>query len=266
MSKIYDIFSFNNELELLDIRLNILTKYVDHFVIVESTKTFSGKEKPLNYNVNKELFKSFHNKIIHHIIDDSPSDYIDSTCDQECLNLALNSSNVTRENICWLIEFYQKEQIKKALFNLDDDDICIVSDLDEIWNYQLSLDIDNNSIYKPKLNLCYIDYLNVRTNEDWTFFTGPIITRYKNIKNECLNHLRTLGKMRDKYIYIENGGWHFNALGGIEKKIKDFQHPVYDIPYMESRRNGSRIDESDLPDYILNNKEKYKHLMKYEFC
>ena len=41
---IYDCFTFFNELDLLDIRLNILNDYVDKFVIVESTKTFTGKE------------------------------------------------------------------------------------------------------------------------------------------------------------------------------------------------------------------------------
>ena len=30
--KKYDIFTFNNELDLLEIRLNILNKYVDYFV------------------------------------------------------------------------------------------------------------------------------------------------------------------------------------------------------------------------------------------
>lgn len=40
---IYDIFSFNNELDMLGLRLEILSPYVDYFVLVEADRTFSGK-------------------------------------------------------------------------------------------------------------------------------------------------------------------------------------------------------------------------------
>lgn len=261
MSKIYDIFSFNNELEMLDIRLNVLNDYVDYFVIIEATETFSGVPKPLYYEQNKEMFSKFHDKIIHYVVNDTPKGFVDADCDQEALTLACNSDNVTRESLVWLKEFYQKEVIKKAISGLNDDDICYISDVDEIWNYKLDFEI-KDSIYKPMINLCYINYLNVRTNENWTYFTGPIVTRYANIKNECLNHLRTQRKMTGVYVYIENGGWHFNALGGIQKKIDAFKHPIYTNGYMLSRENGSRIDETDLPEYLTENKEKYKELFK----
>lgn len=255
---IYDIFSFNNELDMLDLRLNILDQYVDKFVLIESNKTFSGIDKPLYYEENKKLFEKFEDKIIYYKVLDSPTSFDDSDCDQEILNLALNSDNVTREHICWLIEFYQKESIKKALANLEDDDICWISDVDEIWNYDLNFTVEQDKIYKPKINNCYIEYLNIKTNENWTFFTGPIVTKWKNIKNECLNHLRTQRKMNHVYTFLENGGWHFNALGGSEKKINDFKHPIYHKDYMENRKNGWRIDESGLPQYILNEKENLK--------
>jgi len=258
--KKYDIFTFNNELDMLEIRLNVLNEHVDYFVIIESTETFSGVPKPLHYSLNKERFSEFKSKIIHYVVDDTPSDFDDTECDLETLHMATNSDNVTRENLCWLKEFYQKELIKKALVGLDDDDICYVSDVDEVWNYNLVYNIVGGGVYKPKINRCYINYLNSRTNEDWTQFTGPIITRYENIKNSCLNHLRTQRKMNSKYIFMEDGGWHFNALGGIEKKVRDFKHYVYDIEYMRKRSSGSFVDNSGLPEYIVNNKEKYKEL------
>lgn len=260
--KKYDIISFNNELEMLEIRLNILNEYVDYFIIVEATETFSGVKKPLYYELNKERFSNFNHKIIYYVITDTPNGFNDTNCDQYILNLASNSENVTREHLCWLKEFYQKEMIKNALIGLDDDDICYISDVDEIWNYDLEFDITDTDIYKPKINNCYINYLNLKTNEDWTYFTGPIVTKYLNVKNNCLNHIRSIWKMREKYIYIENGGWHFNALGGIEVKIESFKHPVYTYDYMKGRQNGARIDESSLPEYLLNNKEKYKTLFK----
>jgi len=259
--KKYDIFSFNNELDMVELRFNILNDYVDFFVVVEATETFSGFEKPLYFELNKDRFKPFSHKIIHYVIKDTPIDFTDTICDQVVLEMASKSDNVTHEHLCWLKEFYQKELIKNALINLDDDDLCFVSDVDEIWNYEIEYPVNDN-IYKPMINKCYINYLNVRTNEEWTInsnpFTGPIVTAYKNIKNNCLNHLRTLRKT--SYIFFEDGGWHFNALGGINKKISDFKHPVYSQNYMINREIGSRVDETGLPEYLLKNKEKYKHL------
>lgn len=258
---IYDIFSFNNELDMLGLRLEILSPYVDYFVLVEADRTFSGKEKPLYYDVSKEKFAKFQDRIIHYKVEDSPISFTDGFCDQNLLRIALASDNVTKEHICWLVEFYQKESIKKALVGLQPDDICVVSDIDEIWNPNIdlvNLPVGGIGLYKPRINNCYVEYLNVRTNENWTFFTGPIICRYEMIKNNCLNHLRTQRKMNHIYEFIEDGGWHFNALGGSDKKISDFQHPVYSKGYMESRKSGSRIDEVGLPTYIIEHKEELK--------
>ena len=59
---------------------------------------------------------------------------------------------------------------------------------------------------------------------------------------------------------IEDGGWHFNALGGAQKKIDDFKHPVYTEQYMRGRTANTRIDESKLPHTILDNRDKYSKL------
>ena len=53
--KIVDVFPFFNELDLLDIRLNVLDPHVDCFIISEATKTFSGLDKPLYYEENKNF-------------------------------------------------------------------------------------------------------------------------------------------------------------------------------------------------------------------
>ena len=71
---IFDCFTFNDELELLEIRLNVLKDVVDRFVLVEATKTFTNKSKPLIYEENKDRFKEFADKIIHIVVDDFPDD------------------------------------------------------------------------------------------------------------------------------------------------------------------------------------------------
>ena len=43
--RIIDCFIFYNEFDMINYRLNVLNDIVDFFVIVESTHTFSGREK-----------------------------------------------------------------------------------------------------------------------------------------------------------------------------------------------------------------------------
>ena len=57
--KIIDCFTFYNEIELLNYRLNILNEFVDFFVLVESTHTHVGKPKDLYFEKNKEKFHDF---------------------------------------------------------------------------------------------------------------------------------------------------------------------------------------------------------------
>ena len=58
--KIFDCFMYFDEEILLDLRMNILDKYVDYFVIVESTFTHKGEERKLHFNHKR--FKKFENR------------------------------------------------------------------------------------------------------------------------------------------------------------------------------------------------------------
>ena len=73
--KVFDSIIFFNELELLEMRLNILNDVVDCFVITESPFTVSGNEKPLYYLENKDRFGKFNDKIVHHITEEIPNDF-----------------------------------------------------------------------------------------------------------------------------------------------------------------------------------------------
>ena len=64
--KMIDIILFNNELDLLELRLNELHHVVDTFVIIESSITFSGHPKTLYYKTFARHFEKFKDKI-HHI-------------------------------------------------------------------------------------------------------------------------------------------------------------------------------------------------------
>lgn len=241
---VIDAFYFLNELDTLEIRLNILDPYVDKFILVEARETFSGVPKPLYYLENKERFAKWNHKIQHYTAE--PEQFIE---------MAKVSPNTGNGEHYWVREFAQKESLQNALKGLDDEDIVFISDVDEIWNMDTSI---GDAVYKPK-QLPYMYYLNQRTDEDWLGWTGTVVTKYKNIKDVCINHLRT-DSMTD-YVVIENGGWHFNSLGGKDKKREAFKHPIYENDYEWKRREvNMRIDESDLPDYLIKNKEQWTRL------
>lgn len=238
---IIDAFYFNNELDMLEIRLSILDSYVDWFVLVEAPLTFSGMEKPLYYKENMERFAKWNHKIKHYV----------AVEDRVLKKQAYLSPNTGSGEHYWIREWVQKESLQKALKFCKDEDVVYISDVDEIWK---PVDV-KDAIYKPK-QLPYLYYLNQRTFEDWFGWTGTVATKYKNIKNACINHLRT-DSMTD-YVVIPNGGWHFNSIGGQEQKRLAFQHPVYENDTEWKRREiNMRVDESDLPEYLIKNKDKW---------
>lgn len=265
--KIYDIFTYNGEADILEIRLNILKDAVDQFIIVESPTTFSGKPKPLYFKEQEGRFSPFLSKIKYFVIDDYPND-------KELCMLADTSPNVPKGGPeHWRREFYQKESIKKALVHLKDDDVCFIGDVDEIWNPEIVIDYSKDDIFKLRQKV-YAYYLNNRSNERWA---GTLVTKYKNIKNNCLNHLRT--ESQTAYTFIKGGGWHFTSIGGIgevRRKLNDSyteeSYNTEDVRKKLEERFGKKdyigrnfkfwIEENDLPEYILKNKDKYRGFFK----
>jgi len=106
--KIYDCFMFFDEEMLLDLRLNILNKYVDKFVITEATYMHSGKPKKLIFDINQ--FSKFKDKIIYNVIDKQPDNIeaINKNDDIHTKGRKLIHNSIKREN-------YQREMAKKFL-------------------------------------------------------------------------------------------------------------------------------------------------------
>lgn len=265
--KIYDTFTFFNEIELLDIRLNILNDVVDYFVIAEATKTFQNKEKPLYFKINKNLFSSFSHKIIHIVIEDMPD------------------SDDTR-----IMESHQRNAIYRGLSECKSNDQILLSDLDEIPNPNEVLNaakIYGLKMFEQKL---YYYYLNKESMElsflPWSImFNYSLLTtpqdmreKLKAIQSSYLTNKQAIGVAK----LIKNGGWHFSYLGGVDailNKIKSFADPEYGKPkYRDAGRirtaikNGTDLFGRNLsfvtvpidrnfPDYIRMNKAKFKNLI-----
>jgi len=254
--KIVDCVLFNGEKEVLDLRLNILKDFVDYFIVCEATSTFSGKSKPLYYLEDLEKYQKF--SIEYYMIGD------DFTAEE--IDLAENSPN-TKGPAHFLHEFLQKERIKKALIGLDAEDIVFISDCDEIYDPK-SLSIIPEGIYRIN-QIVYVYYLNNKSDEQWA---GTLLCKYKDIKDGCLNHLRTA-----KHSIIGNG-WHFTSLAkDLRRKLTDsYTAESYAADYvlnnLEKNIKANKdflgrdfkyeIDESQWPEYLTNNRSKYAELFR----
>jgi beta-1,4-mannosyl-glycoprotein beta-1,4-N-acetylglucosaminyltransferase len=212
--KIIDCFTFYNEIEMLTYRLNVLDEIVDYFILVEATHTHIGKEKPLFYQENKDLFEKFNHKIIHVVVDDFPHKFpnIDISKDEQ-----------------WINERFQRDCISRGLdkLSLQNDDVITITDLDEIPNPNILEKFKNNEI-SVDVNIIKMDFyyynLNSRMDHDW--FHAKVLTfkKYNELKIGC-------DKIRFyKCPIINNGGWHLSYFGNekfIKNKLENFGHQEY---------------------------------------
>ena len=146
--KIYDCFMFFDEEMLLDLRLNIMDKYVDKFVITEATYMHNGKSKKLVFDINK--FSRFKDKIIYIVVDKQPEDLI-TVYDKDDLNVKETKKTLNAKKR----EIFQINKTQEGLKNTNPEDIIIVSDVDEIPDLeQINLRTINKKLifFKQKIS------------------------------------------------------------------------------------------------------------------
>jgi len=212
---IIDCFMFYNEINMLSYRLNSLKELVDYFIIVESRYTHSGKEKELYYHNNKHIFQEYNPKIIHIILDDAPFKYP-------------NIDYLKNEQ--WKNEHYHRNGIKNGIeqLNLNDEDILIISDLDEIPDVDILSKIKNNTllidnIYNLNQDFYYYN-LNSKISQIWNMSKMLPYKIYKSINKTCQDIRSHNGKSIDK------AGWHLSYFGDkyfIKNKIENFGHQEF---------------------------------------
>lgn len=115
--KLIDCFMYFDEDLVLDIRLNTLKDKVDKFIIAEATKNHAGEDKKLNFKI--ENFSKFRNKIRYIVIDDLPLSVKSPKKDWH--------ENHARDQ-------FQRNAIERGYKEFDDEDLIMISDIDEIPN------------------------------------------------------------------------------------------------------------------------------------
>jgi len=283
---------FFDEEMLLDLRLNILDKFVDQFVIVESSYTHSGKEKKLIFDINK--YSKFKEKINYIILKDPPEGI-------EEINNGDNEGEISRKEILNALkrENLQRDTIFNGLKDADKNDWIIISDLDEIPDLtNINFNNIKNKIiffkqkvfyYKLNLELKTLRWIGTKACKK-KHLKSPQWLR--NIKDKIYPKWRIdilfSEKKYNDIFFVEDGGWHFTFVKkpeDIEKKLKSYlHHREYDIDPVgvDKIRNlinsksviydhrvdqtqykfggGQKLEKIDLeflPRYISSNKEKY---------
>ena len=214
--KIFDCFMYFDEEIVLDLRLNILDKYVDYFVIVESIFTHRGDKRDLKFNLKK--FEKFKDKIIYLVYDEHPKNI-------EIINNKDNESEKSRKYIfnAAYRENGQRNFILQGLKKARNEDLVLVSDVDEIPNLEnLNFEKINQKIILFKQDMFYYKFNLKLPNLVWTG-TKACKKKYlktpqwlRNIKDRKfpIYRLDTIFS-KTKYIdikLIENGGWHFSNI------------------------------------------------------
>ncbi len=240
---------FNEDL-LLDLRLNQLNPFIDKFVIVESKYTHSGDEKKFNFNLDN--FSKFKDKIIYIQLEDKPSNLININQNDE---IGIVKSKQIENAL--ILENYQRNFISQGLKKFDDDDFILLSDVDEIPNFEGV----NFKKFRNKIVLFKQYFFHYKLNlylKNFYFFGTKGCSKknlqspqwLRNVKNKKypiyrLDILFSDKKYNNVHI-VHNGGWHFTNVMSEEKiiyKLKSYLH------------------HADFPENLLN-KETFQELIK----
>ena len=241
---------------MMELRFNILSPFIDKFIVCESRYSHSGKEKDIKFN--KSDFPEFENKIIHLVLDKEPKEIIKKN--------SLNTSELRMNSIYRIKE--QRNYIGNVLKDFSNDDYVIYSDNDEIPNLE-NFDFKENKekiiIFKQKL--FYYKFNLTLPNVDWY---GSKACKLKDLKN--IDLLRAIKNKKYPFYRVDtffsdikyqsinlvsNGGWHFSNLKSIEELERKF---LNDENHSEYELQGHNIDR--IRENIKNRSIDYNHNAK----
>lgn len=228
--KIYDCFTFFNELELLELRLASLYDVVDCFVIVEADKTHANIPKPFNFYEHLRDFEKYLPKV-HYIMDKTVVAY--------------------KGVGDWSIENAQRNSIMKGLTDAAPDDLIMISDVDEFPDPQIIKTIRESFTDKSK----HVDFVAFYDTTPYTknklveFHSGMRVPSFLDLSplgcrqkfhsyyfNWVCREISWEGSVIGKFKHMESpqafrnarrnlpqileGGWHFSNMGGVEKVLE----------------------------------------------
>ena len=254
--KIFDCTTFFDEKMMFEVRLNVLNKYVDKFIVAESLYTHSGKKKKQNFNIND--YPEYKHKIIYILLENEPDNLY------EINELTKDKIGLLRMNSLKRIE-KQYNSLSKGIESISEDDLIILSDCDEIPNLEtLDKEAVKNNILLFKQKIFYYKFNLQHSNMNWF---GSKACKKKIFKN--FNWLRNVKNKKypfwrmDTYFsntkysnlrIVDNGGWHFSKV----KNEKDIFYTLSNYgEHNEFELSG--LTEADIKNLISNQQLYFNH-------
>jgi hypothetical protein len=234
--QIFDCFTFFNESELLLLRLMEYYDCVDYFVIVEATKSHTGKlHKPiLSSLLKKSEYKIYCDKIVHIIVDDLP--------DYDIQHI-------------WKAENFQRNAIQRGLDKFaKDGDLIFVSDCDELWNSEKIgevINADRPMVFEQDL---FYYWVNCKQNCKWL---GTCCAPYGMMTPQEMRNYAQRNTPPVENI-IKNGGWHYSYMGGTERIKEKVENIAESHLIIDKVGDKKEIEEKiDTLSDLWNRKEAY---------
>jgi beta-1,4-mannosyl-glycoprotein beta-1,4-N-acetylglucosaminyltransferase len=255
--KIIDAFLFYNELDMLEFRLTELNEHVDYFIVLESSFDFNGNKKESVFNSNRERFDFWKEKIIHIDCPELTSGIIEKTkkgyrpFSTEVENYEINKDNIV---------FYMTLKLNDLLnsFNIDFEDIVMVSDVDEIPDFNnldslLDLLVFDSVFLRQKRFFWTTKYVD----KDLSY--GTSIHQYTKILQNPLmlsGYYKTKSSKQFSNQTSIDSGWHFSHfedIGKLHEKLELINSQSYSLKDLKIKMNNLiPIKHSDLTnEYCL---------------
>lgn len=232
--RLFDCFTFFNELDLLELRLAELDPVVDRFVLAESPLTFTGKPKPLFFAENRERFARYLPKIAHIVINDMP-----------------NGAQTT----AWDREWHQRNALARGLGEAGPDDLVSIADIDEIPRPEVLAEIKADPASLRAITVLeselFLYFLNTRpVARNFSAIQAPrVLARRHAERPQTVRAFRTrfsknpafapfqpaAARIRALFDFgaplslrvLPEAAWHFTYMGGAEKvrdKVLAYSH------------------------------------------
>ena len=263
---IYDCCMIFDEIDLLKIRMDLLNSIVDYFVVIESNKTFRGGDKKYTFLERKGEFSAWSDKIVYIKAENAPEWSGDGD---------------------WSIEKYQRNCMIEGLGNCREEDLIMISDVDEIPNPEIISNLSSlkrsiggggirrrgyavSGMSKREMGRLILGELSaeellerfpillLQSNhyyfmncESKVAWPGTVICKFKNMMFP-----QTLRDKRMIFFNIKDAGWHFSYLGGIDQIKRKLSSIIDDRPEIINKMKAFSTQD----DYIRDCLEKGEDL------